>query len=66
MKTFGIKLSNDVVKGTLGRLAQKGLVELFDNEDYSIRRELLEKYLQNVGLWSHVRILRKDSKKAKP
>ena len=66
MKTFGIKLSNDVVKGTLGRLAQKGLVEIFDNEDYSIRRELLEQYLQNVGLWSHVRILRKDLKKAKP
>jgi hypothetical protein len=56
---LGLALSPGEVDTGLNLLAQNELVKLTDGS-ISVQIELLEQYVQQMGLWPYVRILRRD------
>ncbi len=59
---FGIDLSLEELSEGLGLLSQKKLISIEQNR-ISVYGELLDRYVQELGLWPHVRILRKEFKR---
>ena len=56
---FGINFSPEELDAGLDQLVQSGLIILKGNT-ISIQPAPMEKYIQEAGLWSYVRMLRRD------
>ncbi len=61
-RIFGTSHEPEFVKNALNKLKREGLVDFSESAECSVRQELLEQHVQNLGLWAHVRILRRDIK----
>ncbi len=56
---FGISLTPEDISAGLSNLSQKRVMAMEEGQ-ISICEKSLERYVQDMGLWSHVRILRKE------
>ncbi|QTA78417.1 Uncharacterized protein dnl_06380 [Desulfonema limicola] len=56
---FGMEMTHEEISAGLDYLSQNGFI-FMQKDQISVCKEAMEKYVQDIGLWSHVRILRKE------